>query len=271
MLELASLPGISEDDQRALLHINIVGGGATGVEMAAELSDLFHEDFSKLFPKLAGKFQITIHDAAAFILGSFEQGLRDYALGSFGKRGVDVKTESRILCVERDSMTTVADGRMPCGMVIWAAGNKHNTLLDVLEVAKTDGLARIMTDEFLHALRPDRTPYPDVYALGDAADIRKHYLPTTAEVAVQKSDYLVKVLNQGIDGKDPFRYKQKGIVAYIGGHDGVVQGNPNWSGGRAWAAWRSKNLMWTRSYRRKFMITAYWALDWAGGKEIARL
>lgn len=271
LLELASIPGISEAEQRGLLHVCIVGGGPTGVALAAELSDLFNDDFTKLFPNLAGKFRITIHDAAAYILGAFEKGLRDHALGSFGKRGVDVRTESKIKNVERDSITTQAEGKVPCGIVIWTAGNKHNALLDRLDVSKTDGLARIMTDEYLHALDLEKAPYPDVYALGDAADIRKHFLPTTAEVAVQKSDFLVKSLNRDSDGKHPFRYQQKGLVTYIGGHDGVVQGSPDWSGGRAWAAWRGKNLLWTRSWRRKFMITAYWTLDWFGGKEIARL
>jgi NADH:ubiquinone reductase (non-electrogenic) len=88
---------------------------------------------------------------------------------------------------------------------------------------------------------------------GDAADIKKYFLPTTAEVAVQKAEYLAKALNTD-DTTKAFEYQQRALVAYIGGHDGVVHGRPDWSGERAWAAWRSKNLLWTRSWRRKFMI-----------------
>ncbi|KAK3670841.1 hypothetical protein LTR78_009285 [Recurvomyces mirabilis] len=257
LLELASLPGMSEEEQRGLLHIIIVGGGPTGVELAAEMSDLFNDDFSKLYPDLKGRMSITIHDAAPFILGAFEEALRKHSLESFSKRHVTVITGSKIKKVEVDSITTEAEGSIACGMILWTAGKKQ-----------------IMTDDYLHVLtpRPEQEPMRDVFALGDAADIKKYFLPTTAEVAVQKAEYLVRVLNNSSNAASPapFEYKQKALVAYIGGHDGVVHGRPEWSGPRAWAAWRSKNLLWTRSWRRKFMITIYWALDWLGGKEIAR-
>lgn len=234
------------------------------------MSDLFNEDFSKLYPNLAGKFSITIHDAASFILGAFETSLQQHAIGSFSKRGVNVITDSKIKEVTKDSITTEAEGRIGCGMVLWTAGNKQCALVDSLDVAKTDKLPRILTDEYLHVLDSDKSSMQDVFALGDAADMKKHFLPTTAEVAVQKAEYLAKMLNTDNVGK-AFEYQQKALVAYIGGHDGVVHGKPEWSGQRAWAAWRSKNLLWTRSWRRKFMIVMYWFLDrWVGGKEIAR-
>ncbi len=214
LLELASIPGLTEQEQRDLLHIVIVGGGPTGVEIAAEMSDLFNEDFSKLYPDLNGKMTVTIHDAAEFILGAFEDSLRQHAISSFSKRHVNVVTGSKIKEVRADSITTEAEGRVGCGMVLWTAGNKQCALVDSLDVAKTDKLPRILTDDFLHALSPDKEPMQDVFALGDAADIKKHFLPTTAEVAVQKAEYLAKVLNND-DTTTPFEYKQKGLVAYI--------------------------------------------------------
>lgn len=269
ILEVAALPGTSEQEQRDLLHIAVIGGGPTGVELSAELSDLCNEDFPKLYPQLNGKFSITIYDAAAYILADFEESLREHAIGSFSKRNVEVKTGSKIQEVTKDSITTEIDGRTPCGMVLWTAGNKQCPLVDTLDVAKSDKLPRIMTDEHLRVLKTDRTPMQDVFALGDAADIKKYFLPTTAEVAIQKAKYLATALNNDLIDK-PFGYLQKSLVAYIGGRDGVVKGNPDWSGGRAWAAWRSKNLLWTKSWRRKFMIFAYWMLGWIGGTEMAR-
>jgi NADH:ubiquinone reductase (non-electrogenic) len=249
--------------------IAVIGGGPTGVELSAELSDLCNEDFPKLYPHLDGKFSITIYDAASFILADFEESLREHAIGSFSKRNVQVITGCKIKEVTRDSITTEAEGHTPCGMVLWTAGNKQCALVDTLDVCKTDKLPRIMTDDFLRVLQNDKTPMQDVFALGDAADIKKYFLPTTAEVAIQKAKYLATVLNTDSFDK-PFGYLQKPLVAYIGGHDGVVKGNPEWSGQRAWAAWRSKNLLWTKSWRRKFMITAYWLLGWLGGTEMAR-
>lgn len=216
-MELASLPGISEAEQRSLLHIVVVGGGPTGVEISAELSDLFNDDFAKLYPHLAGKMKMSIHDAAPFILGAFEEALREHSINSFSKRNVTTYTDSKILKVEHDSITTETEGRIGTGMVIWTAGNKQCRLVDDLDVAKTDGLPRIMTDEYLHVLDNNWSPMPAVYALGDAADCRRQFLPTTAEVAVQKADYLVRAFNSGRDGQKPFVYGQKPLVAYIGG------------------------------------------------------
>ncbi|KAF2161482.1 hypothetical protein M409DRAFT_69814 [Zasmidium cellare ATCC 36951] len=271
LLEMASLPGVSEEHQRELLHIVVVGGGPTGVKISAEMSDLLNEDMTKLYPHLKGKMSISIHDAAPFILGAFEDALRQHSIRSFSKRGVTVYTDSKIKKVEADSITTEAEGRIGCGMVLWTAGNKQCALVDQLDVCNTDKLPRIVTDQYLHVLNKNKEPLRNIYALGDAADIKKYFLPTTAEVAVQKAEYLADTLNKGTDGQKLFEYSQKPLVAYIGGHDGVVHGRPDWSGPRAWAAWRSKNLLWTRSWRRKFMIMIYWGLDWLGGKEIARL
>ena len=232
LLELASLPGVTEQEQMDLLHIIVVGGGPTGFEIAAEMSDLFNDDFSKLYPRLSGKMTMTIHDAANFILGAFEDSLRQHTIGSFSGRNVEIVTDSKIKQVAKDSITTEAEGRIGCGMCLWTAGNKQCTLVDSLDLTKTDKLSRIMTDECLHALDSDKKSMRDVYALGDAADIKKYFLPTTAEVAVQKAEYLAKMLNT--DAFDqPFGYRQKQLVAYIGGHDGVVQGKPDWTGTRS--------------------------------------
>lgn len=192
------------------------------------MSDLFNDDFAKLYPHLAGKMTMSIHDAAPFILGAFEEALREHSINSFSKRNVTTFTDSKILKVEHDSITTEAEGRIGTGMVIWTAGNKQCKLVDDLDVAKTDGLPRIMTDEYLHVLDNKWESMRDVYALGDAADIRKQFLPTTAEVAVQKAEYLGRVLNQGKDGQKPFVYGQKPLVAYIGGlwRFPIISGEP---------------------------------------------
>lgn len=275
-LELASLPGLSNEEQEALLHIIIVGGGPTGVEIAAEMSDLFHNDLAKIYPHLADKFHISIHDAANTILGPFEESLRQHSLRSFSKRGVSVHTGSMIKSVDKDGLTTESDGKIPCGTVIWTAGNKQSSLVDKLTLAKTDKMPRLLTDEYLHALDANEQPIDSVYALGDAADIRDYYLPSTAEVAAQEATYLVEALNKRDDtwAKDPatgkslpFEYKQKPTVAYLGGHDGVIMGNPNWTGDRAWAAWRSKNLSWVRNWRRRILILVTWGLDRVYGRE----
>ncbi|KAL2046458.1 hypothetical protein ABVK25_011853 [Lepraria finkii] len=86
------------------------------------------------------------------------------------------------------------------------------------------------------------------YVLGDAADVKGGELPTKAEVACQKAEYLARCLNFDFQIDEAFADSQKALVTYIGQHDGVNGGNKDWSGAKAWMAWRSKNLLWrTRS------------------------
>ncbi|KAK1999883.1 FAD/NAD(P)-binding domain-containing protein [Colletotrichum falcatum] len=257
------------------LNIRIVGGGAVGIEAAAELWDLWHEDLRFLFPHLDGELSITIHDVAPTILSTFDARLSEYATRSLeGKQGVRIMTGSHIERVEAGAIHTKEDGRLPYGLLVWATGNKASPLVDRLSGVKKPehGLPRILTDKYLRVLRPDGSPMEDAYAMGDAADIEGESLPTLAEVALQKGEYLTAVLNADGDDARPaaFEYKQRSLLAYLGRHDGVIGGRQEWTGASAWLAWRSGSLGWTRSWRRKIVIAINWVFVWVGGRDIAR-
>ncbi|KAI7556477.1 FAD/NAD(P)-binding domain-containing protein [Hortaea werneckii] len=272
MLDAASLPGLSEERQREILHIRIVGGGAIGIEATAELYDLWHESMRHLHPHLDGKVTITVHDVAPSLLSTFDQSLSAYAMRSLEAKKVEMKTSSHIERVEADAIFTKEDGRLPYGLLLWATGNKASSLLDRLEVRKPEkGLPRILTDKYLRALRPDGTPIEDTYALGDAADIEGQSLPTLAEVALQKGEYLTRELNKA-EGHPttPFEFDNKGMMAYLGNRDGVVAGKADYTGESAWLAWRSGSLQWCRTWRRRVMISISWLFVWLNGRDIAR-
>jgi NADH:ubiquinone reductase (non-electrogenic) len=272
ILDAASMPGVTEQQQKDILTIRVVGGGAIGVEATAEIYDLWHQEMRFLYPHLDGKLSILIHDVAPNILSTFDDKLGEYAAQSLHRKNVKLMTSSHIQKVEQGAIYTKEDGRLPFGMLIWATGNKAHSLLDNLHVKKPkEGMPRILTDRFLRVLRPDGSPIENTYALGDAADIDGHSLPTLAEVALQKGEYLTRELNsQGERAAEPFEYKQKATMAYLGKRDGVVSGKTDWTGESAWLAWRSGNLSWTRSWRRKLMISINWVFVWWGGRDIAR-
>jgi NADH:ubiquinone reductase (non-electrogenic) len=111
----------------------------------------------------------------------------------------------------------------------------------------------------------------NVYALGDSADIEGYTLPTLAEVALQKANYLAAELNQAGEPAKVFEYKERASIAYLGQHDGVIGGKEEWTGHTAWLAWRSGSIYhWPRSWRRTFMIGISWFFNKIGGRDIAR-
>ena len=211
---------------------------------------------------------ITIHDVAEKVLSGFDTKLQDYAMGSFSKRGVEILTRSHIERIEKDCLYTKENGRVDAGCIIWATGNKATELILSLPLKKTPRNPRLLTDAFLRVFAPEfSTPIPDAYALGDCADVEEDRLPTTAEVACQKANYLAEMLNGGFARE--FKYEQTPIVAYLGWSDGVVSGKKDYSGRQAWIAWRSKNFLWTRTWRQKVLIVIGWVLDLVTGRAIA--
>lgn len=250
----------------------IVGAGPTGVEISSELSDLFHNDFARLYPHIKKYVRISIHDIAPNVLGGFDQHLQEYAMNSFDKRDVEVVTGSHIEKVDGLAIYTKELGKIPTNTVIWSTGNKVAPLVERLECKKAEkGLPRMMTDEFLRLKHEKGDVIPDVYALGDAADVEEAGLPTTAEAACQKANWLAIALNKGFSQADvkAFAYKQAPIVAYLGHSDGVIAGKNDYTGAEAWVAWRSKNFLWTRTWRQRVMIVVSWILDRITGRTIA--
>lgn len=271
MLDAASVPGLSDTQLQDLLRILIVGGGPIGIEAAAELFDLWHEDMRFLYPHLEGKFTIEIHDVAPTILGSFDERLGEYALRKLKQRGIKIQTESHIEKVEKGAMWTKELGEVKYGMLLWATGNGANPLVESLDVKKSDKLPRVLTDRRLRVLRTDDQVMEDVYALGDSADIEGYSLPMLAEVAVQKAEWLAKAFNNEGQPQKPFVYKEKANLAYLGGQDGVIGGQDEWTGQSAWLAWRSGSIWhWPRSWRRTIMIGISWVFNVIGGRDIAR-
>lgn len=119
ILEKASLPFMSDEEQRGLLHVIVVGGGPTGVEITSELYDLVHNDLVYLYPDLAEKISVAIHDVAAQILSVFDAKLAEHALSSFQHHGIGIKTASHIIKVDSNIVHTKEDGEVKYGMLIW--------------------------------------------------------------------------------------------------------------------------------------------------------
>lgn len=104
-LEMAYEPSLSEQERRDILKFNIVGGGPTGVEFAAELHDFVHEDVRKRFPDIADKVEIRLFDVAPGILMGFDAALREYAERKYARDGIQVMPNSKIIKVDRHALT----------------------------------------------------------------------------------------------------------------------------------------------------------------------
>ncbi|OHF00138.1 hypothetical protein CORC01_04546 [Colletotrichum orchidophilum] len=140
--EKADWPTTTDEQRRKLLHFAVVGGGPTGIEFAAELHDLIHEDLSKLYPHLMKFVGITIYDIASKVLPMFDQQLASYAEDLFRRQGINVKTNhhlQRIRPDEDDSRGALklkiqenGEEEVGAGIVVWSTGLMQNPLIQTL-------------------------------------------------------------------------------------------------------------------------------------------
>jgi len=184
-------------ERDANLTIVIVGGGATGVEMAGSIAELARaalvRDFRRIDPRQA---RILLVEAGPRILPTFPDELSAAAKRSLEKLGVVVKVDSRLTACDAHSVT-LGDERIPAATIIWAAGVKASPAAVWLG-AEADRAGRVMVG-------PDfGVPgCPDVFVVGDTAaltDAVGQRVPGVAPAAKQAGRYVGRLIRARLRG-----------------------------------------------------------------------
>ncbi|KAJ9171016.1 hypothetical protein P3X46_019070 [Hevea brasiliensis] len=187
--ERASLPNISEEEKKRIMHFVVVGGGPTGVEYAADLHDYAVEDLAQLYPSLKDHLRITLIEAGDHILNMFDARITEFATEKFCRDGIDVKTGSIVTKVsEKDISTkdrkTGQTGSVPYGMVLWSTGIATRPVIREFMKQIGQGNRRVLaTDEWLRVEGCD-----DIYALGDCATIIQRSIMEDVVAIFSKAD-----------------------------------------------------------------------------------
>jgi NADH:ubiquinone reductase (non-electrogenic) len=268
-LERASVPGVTDAERQRLLHFVVVGGGPTGVEFAAELNDLLHEDLRKSYPELIGHVRVTLFEAGKSILNQFDATLRDYTARVFGRHGIALRTGTAVAEVG-DGFIRLKDGEVvPCELVVWSTGYVANSFVQNLPLAK-NRVGRLLVDGHLRVVGHD-----DVYAMGDCAVPATGDLPQTAQAAMQQGKYLAKALNARARGKTPkpFAFKNLGMLAYIGESEALAEipaVKVRWRGVLTYLFWRSAYLTRLVRLKNKVLVAFDWLKTRVFGRDLSR-
>ena len=209
-------------DEGALTFV-VVGAGATGVETAGSLAELVHDVMPHVHPQLAvAGARVILVDLGHAVLGPFSAGAHDYAAKQLQRRGVQLRlgTSAREI---GPGHVTLSDGTtIPTHLTIWGGG------LMAAPLAAGSGLSQGRGGRI--DVRPDLTVegFPSVYALGDLANIPgadDQALPQLGSVAQQAGDWAGRNILAGLQGEGrwPFQYHDKGIMAMIGRKSAVAE------------------------------------------------
>ncbi|MDQ3913432.1 MAG: NAD(P)/FAD-dependent oxidoreductase [Actinomycetota bacterium] len=243
----------------------VIGGGATGVETAAELHTLVHEALAPDYPNVDAdrRVRIVILEGSSDILRELDPALRRAAHSRLVSRRIEVMTG--VLAQEvTENCVKLKDGReIPTENVIWTAGGRPNANVKKLGLPLTQRDA-VKVDQYLRV--EDR---PDVWTLGDCAAIpaseNGKSVPPTAQAALQEGKAVAKNILAVIDGSEedltPFEYRPLGQMVELGSRFAVneVMG-VKFSGLLGALFWRAAYLVRIESPQSKARVAADWLL-----------
>jgi NADH:ubiquinone reductase (H+-translocating) len=206
------------------LQVAIIGAGATGVELAAELHHTTRELVAFGLEKIdAGRdIRITLIEAGPRVLPALPERLSQSTEKLLASLDVQVLTGARVTAVEHDGVQ-LADGRkIPAELTVWAAGIKAPDFLKDIAGLETNRLNQLVVTPTLQTTRDT-----DIFALGDCAACawpgREHNVPPRAQAAHQQATRLADNLERRIAGKAPrpFVYRDFGSLVSLGEYSTV--------------------------------------------------
>ena len=204
------------------LDIAIVGAGATGVELSAQLHEVSHllstYGLDEVKPT---DVKISIIEAADRVLPGLPEKLSHATEIELAKLGVDVLTDERVIEVTADEIRTESGKVVPAAIKVWAAGIKAPTFLVELGLA-TNRINQIEVKQTLQSLTDD-----DIYAIGDCAacpwEGHEGNVPPRAQAAHQMASLAYKSITRRLAGKSipDYHYHDHGSLVSLGKYSTV--------------------------------------------------
>ena len=209
----------TESIQPGQLHVAIIGAGATGTELAAELYQTAREVVAYGLDQVDPDkdIRIILVEGAPRILPALPERVSNATLDLLNKLGVEVRTNARVAGVRADGIELANGEFIPAELVVWAAGVKGPDILRDLDGLETNRANQLVTTPTLLTTRD-----PDIFAIGDCAAVPRADsdapIPPRAQAAHQEASHLAKQIARRLEGKplEPFVYRDFGSLVSFG-------------------------------------------------------
>ena len=239
----------------------VVGGGATGVELAGALGEISRHTLTRDFNHIdPANTRIILIEAGRRILSGFDEKLSRKAMRDLEKLGVTVWTSTRVSEI-KEGYVTLGNETVEANTIIWAAGVKPSPVNMCLG-APLDAIGRVIVNKDLSV--PGQ---PRIFAIGDQIrfdDPDGQPLPGQAPAAMQQGRFAARNIIFQIDGKPTrnFRFVDKGQMATIGRMRAIAEFKGlRISGVVAWWAWLFVHIYYLAGFKNRLMVMIQWA--WA--------
>jgi NADH:ubiquinone reductase (H+-translocating) len=281
LLRVLELAAGEEGAARRALHLVVIGGGATGVEVAGAIVELL--DISVKHDRLPIDREhttVVLVDALDRLLAAFAERSSSYALEELSSRGIEARLGTPVAAVE-DGAVRLADGTtLPSDLVIWAAGVTVDGTLAASLPAGRGGGGRVMVDHDLAI-----PGHPEIFVVGDAAAVPLQpegtaLAPQLAQTAMQSGRHAAQEVLARMDGRTTpaFAYVDKGVMATIGRRAAVAELEGPWplrgrivKGTLGWLSWLGLHLVYLVGVRNRLVVLLNWSwryVGWSSGPRI---
>lgn len=272
-LELA----LTEEDparKQALMNIVVVGGGASGVEIAGAVAEMKKNIIARDYPDLdSSQMHIYLVNAVDRLLSAMDPVSSKRAERDLKELHVHIR-QPQFATEYKDGILKTSGGlEIPTQTVIWVSGICANTV-EGFPAESIGHAGRFLTDRFCRV-----KGVKDVYAIGDVSLVegdeeypRGH--PQLAQVAMQQAKTVAKNFKAMSKGKElkPFKYKNLGVMATIGRNHAVAEiSGKKFGGFPAWALWLVVHLRSILGVKNKTFILLNWVWNYINYKQSLRL
>jgi NADH dehydrogenase len=212
------------DVQPGQLHVAIIGAGATGTELAAELHHTARAVVAYGLDRIDPErdIRIVLIEAADRILPALPERISQATLQLLRNLGVEVRTSARVSEVMRDGVRLASGEVIPSDLVVWSAGVKAPDFLSGLDGLETNRINQLVVLPTLQTTRD-----PDVFAIGDCAECPRpghdRPVPPRAQAAHQQATHMAAQLRRRLAGQplQPFVYRDFGSLVSLGKYSTV--------------------------------------------------
>ena len=268
----------TEEERQELLNVVIVGGGATGVEIAGALSEMKRYVIPYDYPDMdSSLMHIYLIEAGDRLLAGMSQDSSKKAYDFLKSMGVDIQF-GKMVTDYRDHKVIMKDGtEIPTRTFLWVSGIRANAMPGISEDHLGRGF-RFKVDQF------NRIPgLNDVFAIGDQClqttdPAYPNGHPQVAQVAIQQAKNLaknIKRINEGHaddNSLTPFKYNNLGSMATIGRNKAVVEiGKFHSQGFFAWILWLLVHLRSILGVKNKMMVLLNWLWKYVSYNDSIRM
>jgi NADH dehydrogenase len=198
------------------IEVAVVGAGATGVELTAELSRMVELAAKYGNGEIRKRLRLTLLETAPRILGAFPEAVSDSATSQLRRLGVDIRTGVKVVGADARGYILEGGERVSAALKVWAAGIRASSSFDETGLELNRSGQIVVGPDLLAAGEQS------IFALGDCASLvpkgAERPLPSTAQVANQQAMHLVRHLPAWLRrGKPipPFRFRDLGALVAI--------------------------------------------------------